>query len=107
MGAFGAYEKGWDQVGSRLDWVAARYGEGHDTIELISTGMSGDLAYLVYLQCGEVRLAGREEYSPSALQEVTEILCWEEETWKIIHRHADPILEKDQVHNDFLIGGLT
>jgi ketosteroid isomerase-like protein len=97
MGALGAYEKGWEQVGSRLDWIAARYRGGHDTFEPISRGMSGDLAYLIYLQSGEVRLAGREEFSPLALR-VTDIFRREEGTWKIIHRHAYPIMGKDHVH---------
>ena len=67
MGALGAYEQGWEQVGARLDWVAARYRGGHETFGLISMGMSGDLAYLIYLQIGEVHLTGREEFSPLAL----------------------------------------
>ena len=97
FGGFGAYEKGWEQVSSRLERIAARYGGGHDTFEPISMGMSGDLAYLIYLQSGEARLDGCEEFSPLALR-VTEIFRREEDTWKIIHRHADPIMGKDQVH---------
>jgi ketosteroid isomerase-like protein len=104
MGALGAYEKVWEQVGARLDWVAARYRGGHGTFEPISMGMSGDLAYLIYLQIGEVHLAGREEFSPLALR-VTDIFRREEGIWKIIHRHADPIMYKDHVHGGPSIGG--
>ncbi|EFH84504.1 YybH family protein [Ktedonobacter racemifer] len=99
FGGFGSYEKGWNQVGPRLEWVASRYSGGHDTFELISTGMSGDLAYLIYLQNGEVRVDGQEEYSPLALR-VTEIFRHEEGIWKLLHRHADPVAGKDRVHNN-------
>jgi hypothetical protein len=53
-GGFGAYEKGWEQVGSRLDWAAAAFREGHSTIEMLAMGVSGDLAYAVSIvdRCG-------------------------------------------------------
>src|SRR5689334_9866978 len=35
-GAWGAYEKGWEQVGPRLEWAAARYRGGHTNFELLA-----------------------------------------------------------------------
>jgi len=52
--------------------------------------VSGDLAYTVGIERGEVRVAGRDELSPMALR-VTLIYRRENSTWKLIHRHADPI----------------
>jgi len=66
---------------------------GHGTIEPLAMGMSGDLAYLVCLEKGEVRVVGRDEMSPMALR-VTHIFRREEGVWKIIHQHADAIMEK-------------
>jgi ketosteroid isomerase-like protein len=94
-GGWGAYEKGWEQVGPRLDWAAARFGEGQTTSEMLAMGMSGDLAYTVWIDRGQARVAGRDEFSPMALR-VTYIFRREESAWKIIHRHADPITDKTE-----------
>ena len=93
FGGWGAHEKGWEQVGPRLDWAAARFLEGQRAIELLSMGMSGDLAYTVWIEKGETRVVGSDELRPSGLR-VTHIFRREEGTWKIIHRHADAIMEK-------------
>ena len=93
FGGWGAHEKGWEQVGPRLDWAAARFLEGQRAIELLSMGMSGDLAYTVWIEKGETRVIGSDELRPSGLR-VTHIFRREEGAWKIIHRHADAIMEK-------------
>ena len=58
-GGWGAYEKGWEQVGPRLDWAAARFREGQTTSEMLAMGIGVDLAYTVWIDRGQVRLAGR------------------------------------------------
>ena len=93
FGGWGAYEQGWEQVGPRLDWAAARFLAGQRAIELLSMAMSGDLAYTVWIERGETRLVGSDELRPSGLR-VTHIFRREEGAWKIIHRHADAIMEK-------------
>ena len=97
LGAVGAYAKGWEQVGHRLDWVAAHFREGRGwSIEPLAMGMSGDLAYTVHLERSEVCVVGRDGFSPVTLR-VTQLYRREEETWKIIHRHADAIMERIEV----------
>jgi ketosteroid isomerase-like protein len=72
------------------------------TLEPLTMGMSGDLAYTVYIEKSQVRVAGRDgaelaerisNLRPMALR-VTHIFRREEGAWKIIHRHADAIMEK-------------
>ena len=92
-GGWGAYEQGWTQVGPRLEWGATRYRGGHMDFELLSLTSSGDLAYSVWIERGEVRVVGRDEYRPNTLR-VTQIYRREAGTWKIIHRHADAVVEK-------------
>lgn len=92
-GAWGAYEKGWDQVGPRLEWGATRYRDGQANFELLALTESGDLAYTVWIERGEVRVAGQEEFRPMVLR-VTQIYRREGNAWKIVHRHADAIIEK-------------
>jgi ketosteroid isomerase-like protein len=93
FGAWGAYERGWEQVGSRLEWGAERYRAGHTEFELLAHNESGDLAYTVWIERGEARVSGLEEPRPMALR-VTQIYRREADGWRIIHRHADAIVEK-------------
>jgi hypothetical protein len=85
MGAWGAYEKGWNEVGPRYDWAAARLRESGAkvAVEYLSSGVSGDLAYTVALEHSEVRLVDQDTPAPMALR-----------VWKLVHRHADPLMGK-------------
>ncbi len=58
-------------------------------------GQSGDLAYAIYFEKGEARIGDVDEYRSLVLR-VTVIYRREEGTWKIVHRHADPILQKPE-----------
>jgi ketosteroid isomerase-like protein len=92
-GGWGAYEQGWEQVGPRLDWAAARFLGGTLTYEWLAQGMSGDLAYTIWLEKNVVRVVGQGDRGPVVLR-VTHLYRREEGSWKIIHRHADAIIEK-------------
>jgi ketosteroid isomerase-like protein len=52
--------------------------------------VTAELAYVVEIERPEAKLGGREEITPWALR-ATMIFRPEEGTWKIVHRHADPI----------------
>jgi|SRR5579859_6889506 len=96
FGGLGDYELGWPRVSARLDWAATRVNEGQETIEPLAMGLSRDLAYTVWLEKGAVRYTAREELSRRTLR-VTQIYRYENDTLKIIHRHADAISEKSDV----------
>jgi len=93
FGGFGAYERGWEEVGHNAEWASTRFRGGSLTFETLAMGMSGDLAYTIWIEKGEVRVAGREELSPLAIR-VTHIYRREEGRWKLIHRHGDAVTEK-------------
>lgn len=95
MGGWGAYEKGWQDVGARYDWASARFRESGAKVkvELLSSGVSGDLAYTVSIERNEVLVVGQDKPAPSALR-VTHIFRKEDGAWKLIHRHADPVTSK-------------
>jgi ketosteroid isomerase-like protein len=95
MGGWGAYEKGWNEVGPRYDWAAARFKESGAKvkIEYISSGVSGDLAYTVSIERSEAQVVGQEKPASMALR-VTHIFRKEDREWKLVHRHADPIINK-------------
>ena len=95
MGAWGAFEKGWSEVSARYDWAAARLLESGAKIEVeyLSSGVSGDLAYTVAIERSVARVIDQDKPSPMALR-VTHIFRKENGTWKLLHRHADPIMTK-------------
>lgn len=95
FGAWGAYERGWEQVRPRLEWGAKRYRGGSTSFELLSLEASGNLGYSVYVERGDVLVEGQDHPRPQALR-VTQLYRWEEGAWKIIHRHGDAIINKTE-----------
>ena len=59
-------------------------------IEEVSRYSTPDLGYVVEIERTQARLPGSENMTPFALR-VTMIFRREGDTWKIVHRHADPI----------------
>jgi ketosteroid isomerase-like protein len=92
-GGWGAYERGWEQVGPRMDWAAARWRDGHTNFVPLAMRASGDLAYCVWIEQGDALMEGMDEFRPSALR-VTHIYRYEDDSWNIIHRHADALINK-------------
>jgi ketosteroid isomerase-like protein len=92
-GGWGDYEVGWDEVGTRYDWAAARFAGGDRGYEPVAMGVSGDLAYAFGIERGTVRLVGVAEPAPMALR-VTHVYRRENGEWKLLHRHADPLMGK-------------
>ena len=95
FGAFGGYEKGWNQVGPRYDWAASQYRESgaKKQIEYLNTVISVDLAFTVTIERDEVRVRDQDKSTPRALR-VTQIFRKEKGAWKLLHRHADTLVEK-------------
>lgn len=83
--------KGVARVFEAMDSAAAaiRAGEGL-TFEVISSYETADLAYEVALQGGRMKLSDTPEMVPVTLR-VTSIFRREDDGWKLVHRHADPI----------------
>jgi ketosteroid isomerase-like protein len=94
MGAWGGYEKGWSEVGPRYDWVAGRLRESGAKVrvEYLSSGVDGNLAYTVAIERSELRHVNQDRPTPSALR-VTHIFRQEDGAWKLVHRHADPLMD--------------
>jgi ketosteroid isomerase-like protein len=93
FGGWGAYERGWDAVGPRLAWAAGRFAGGQVTYKPLAAGSSGDLGYAIGLERGETLVMEGKKPHPLLLR-VTHLFRREEGQWKLIHRHADPIVIK-------------
>jgi ketosteroid isomerase-like protein len=55
--------------------------------------VSGDLAYTVTIERSEARVSGAGSVAPMALR-VTHVFRKEDGVWKLVHRHADPLMDK-------------
>src|SRR5919202_6398563 len=83
--------RGWEQVEKTLERAASviRGGESVD-FETVAEYVTPELAYIVWIERVMAKLGSREDITPFALR-VTTIFRPEEGTWKLVHRHADPI----------------
>ena len=90
----GGVARGWEEVGARYEAVAARStpGSASVTFELLTSGVSGELAYVVSFQRNLFRAAGSGELRP-IFTRVTHILRREEGQWRLLHRHMDHLPE--------------
>ena len=83
--------RGWTGVRDSLRRAVAQVSDGEVlAVERISGYSSGDLAYILEIEHVRVRLGGARAPADVSLR-VTTIFRREEDGWKILHRHADPI----------------
>jgi ketosteroid isomerase-like protein len=83
--------RGWTAVSNALRRAASQLSDGEMLAsERISAYSNGDLAYTLEIERCQVKVGGAHEPSLSSLR-VTTIFRREEDGWKILHRHADPI----------------
>ena len=88
---FGPYARGRKKVEEALAGAASHYRDGEVTgVELIAKYGSDDLACIVEVERGRAKVGGGEELVPVAVR-VTSVFRLERGTWKLVHRHADPI----------------
>lgn len=89
---FGPVAVGWEKVEETMERAASNYRDGGATgFETLATYVTPDLAYLVEVERFEAKVGGEEEMASGALR-VTSVLRPESGAWKILHRHADPII---------------
>lgn len=95
FGAFGGHEKGWKEVGPRYDWAASQYKQSgaRKQVEYLNIDVSGDLAFTVSIERDAVQIGNQTKPEARALR-VTQVFRRESGAWKLLHRHADPLMEK-------------
>jgi ketosteroid isomerase-like protein len=95
LGGWGGFEKGWaEQVEKRYDWASARFSSAEDQrqIENISLVVTSQMAYSVDIERSKIRLANSQDVRSLALR-VTTVFRLENGDWKVVHRHADPLVD--------------
>jgi len=94
FGPGGGTEQGGEHVYALHQQGARGFGAGATGhFEILHMEASGDLAYWVGLQHATTHLKDKPGETAFHLR-VTEIFRREGGTWKLIHRHADPLAEK-------------
>ena len=88
---FGPPARGWEQVAATLDRAASNLRDGAMVaFEEVAKYVSPELAYTVWLERQEAMVGGRGDITPFTLR-VTMVYRPEDGTWRVVHRHADPI----------------
>ena len=83
--------RGWEQVAAAGERAASLSREGEIVgFDIVAKYVTADLAYIVEVHRFKAKVGGRQEVAPFALR-VTTIFRPEDGTWKVVHRHADPI----------------
>jgi ketosteroid isomerase-like protein len=87
FGAWGPIERGYDRLTETFRWVGDRFKSGALVPEDIVAFESGDLAYTVGFERGQVSVDGAA-VKPMTIR-VTHIYRRIDGEWRLIHRHAD------------------
>ena len=88
---FGPPACGWDEVTATMERAASNFRDGEMVaFEEVSKYVTPELAYTVWLEPQKAKIGGREDITPYALRAMM-IFRPEDGTWKVVHRHADPI----------------
>ena len=83
--------RGWEAVREVAEHAASQLRDGEAfSFESISTYVTTDLAYELGIERCRVKVGGADEAAPTALR-VTNIFRREDDGWRVVHRHADPI----------------
>ena len=89
---FGPPVRGWSNVSATLDRAAQVFRDGEVVgFENLVTVITPELAYTVEIESFRARVAGAAEMSPVAVR-VTTVFRRDDGAWKVVLRHADPII---------------
>ena len=86
----GGIAHGWEEVAKRMEGVASGRREGEIDFEIVEKHVTPDLAYLVEMERAMAKFGESEGVTSYALR-ATVIFRPEEGTWRVVHRHADPL----------------
>ena len=88
---FGPPVRGWNKASEALDFASSRFKDGKlMSYETLATYETPDLLTIFEVEKWTAKVGGRDQLSSFDLC-VTSIFQHEDDSWKLILRHADPI----------------
>jgi SnoaL-like protein len=82
---------GWSRVAEALDFASSKFRDGVvSRSDRVAEYIGVDLATIVELEEWETKVGDRQEAKPFLLR-VTTTFRLDGDSWKMVHRHADPI----------------
>lgn len=88
---FGPAVRGWKHVSEALNFASSRFRDGEVTsFDTVAEYVTPDLATILEIERWKAKVSGREDVASFDLR-VTSTFRREDGTWKLVHRHADPI----------------
>lgn len=94
--AGGETAKGWKKVSERLEWASSQFSKGSKRVEPIQMTVSGEFAYVVQYEHILFYPPGHSKQSKRNYR-VTTILRREPAGWRVVHRHADTMLNREAI----------
>ena len=90
---YGPPVRGWDEVAKTIEHAASLRSEGTFVEwQILAKYVTADLAYVVQIERAEAKIGAREDISPLAVRATMNFRPEEDGEWKIVHRHAYPII---------------
>ena len=87
---FGPAVQGWDDVSAALDYASSRFSDGEASgFDRRGSYLTADLATIYEVEHGKVSVGGGPV--TAWVLRTTTTFRREDGTWKVVHRHADPI----------------
>lgn len=96
FGPMGGHVEGAKKVWSTHQHGAEQFQAGGESrLEILHMGASDGIAYWVGLQHATVHMGKSAKATPMSLR-VTEVFRYEDDEWKLIHRHADMLASEPE-----------
>jgi ketosteroid isomerase-like protein len=92
MTPFGGLTRGFDYSNERLEEIGRFFESGEGELELVQSYVSGDLVVLVLIEHQHAAVGGLPDQDWSL--RVTHVYRREGAEWRVVHRHADPLVKK-------------
>jgi hypothetical protein len=92
LGPGGGYVSGADDVDKAYREGAGALSDGETRLEILQMGEDDTLAFWTGVQRATVKVAGGAQPVPMDLR-ITEVFRREHKDWKLVHRHADGMVE--------------
>ena len=90
---YGPPVRGWEEVAKSIDHAASSRSDGEFLEwQIVAKYVSAELAYVLQIERARAKIGAREEITPLAVRSTMNFRPEEDGEWKVVHRHADPII---------------